>query len=60
MALYHEGREAREHYFLHRASLYIYEKGRLVWEAIASTFLDRLGNVFYDRDGVPFQGREEN
>lgn len=30
---------------------------KLVWEFVSSSFLDRFGNVFYDKNGVPFQGK---
>ena len=32
---------------------------RLVWEANNSSFLDKFGNVFFDKFGIPFQGRRE-
>ena len=41
---------------------YVYEVGKkavvLLWELISSTFLDIEGNVFCDKDGNPFMGKD--
>lgn len=56
--IYRKGRELAATYRVGRAVLIIYQKGRLAWELISSTFLDRFGDVFRDKTGVPFMGKE--